>query len=128
MGCSYCYGDDPDKTWAYCKQGLIIDQYLRDDSHFIVTVRRCAECSQRFIWILTEFIDWQGGDDAQYRTVVPVTAEEARKVAERVIDVDVEFLEALGNTRRYLQADWPTGEREERVKWSTGKLWISQGH
>lgn len=129
LGCTSCYGDDPERSWAYCRQGgLIVDQYVTDESHFIVQLRRCAECSQRFVWIVTELVDWHGGDDAQYRTVVPVTADEARKVAERGADVDFAFLEALGDTRRYLQADRPTGDREERVRWSAGRLLIPRGY
>ena len=128
IGCTRCYGDDPAETWAYYAQGLIVDEDLRDDSHFVVQLRRCATCSQRFVWILTEFVDWQEGDDAQYRTVVPVTGDEARRIAKRGDDLDRELIEALGETRRYLQADSPTGAREARIRWSTGRLGVSEGH
>lgn len=129
LGCASCYGADPDETWSYyCAQGLIVVREIRDDPHFVVQLRRCTTCTQQFLWLLTEFVDWQRGDDAQYRTVVPVTAGEARKIAERGVDLDRELLEALGETRRYLQADSPTGAREATVKWSTGRLGISAGH
>ena len=127
IGCGRCYGRSPKRAWAYYTDGLKIEQLLEDDSHFSVQLRRCVECSQRFVWIFTEFVDWEGGDDAQYRDIVPVTASEAEKIARQGQDLDFRFLEALGTNRRYLRTNWPTGERKEAVGWATGELLIVRG-
>ncbi len=127
IGCRSCYGEDAERVWAYYEKGLLIDQFLEDDSHFIVQLRRCAKCSQRFVWIFTEFVDWEHGDDAQYRDVVPVTANEAERLASQGQDLDFQFLATLGSNRRYLRTDWPTGERKQRVRWATGELLMVRG-
>jgi hypothetical protein len=91
-----------------------------DDPHFIVQLRRCAECAQQFVWILTEHVDWEGGEDAQHRNVVPVRPDEAQTLAERPIEL--QSLAALGRNRRHLETDWPTGAHQPRVEWATGEL------
>jgi hypothetical protein len=128
FGCTRCYGDDARATWTYCAEHLVIERYLVDDFHFIVQLRRCPTCSQPFVWVLTESVDWVLGDDGQYRDVVPVTTAEAQMLARRGEDLDAAFVESLGRNRRYLQVDWPTGQRQERIRWGKGELLVMPGH
>jgi hypothetical protein len=122
IGCSRCYGEDAERVWAYYIKGLVIEQVLADDSHFVVQLRRCADCSQQFVWIFTEAVDWDGGGDAQHRSVVPLSADEAQTLAAQAPDLPLRALAALGRDRRYLETDWPTGARKETVHWATGEL------
>jgi len=77
FGCRRCYGEDPRAAWAYYEEGLAVERELVGDSHFLVQLRRCADCGQQFVWIFGEAVDWKGGDDAQRREIVPVSATEA---------------------------------------------------
>jgi len=122
FGCQRCYGEDPDEVWAYYERGLLIERELVDDPHFVVQLRRCAECAQEFVWILTERVDWEGGEDAQHRNVVPVSADEAQALA-----IDLRSLTELGRDRRYLETDWPQGAGERAVQWTSGVLVILPG-
>jgi hypothetical protein len=87
-------------------------------------VRRCVECAQQFFWIFTERVDWEGGEDAQRRNVVPMSPEEAQTLAESS-DLDPAFVASLVGDRRRLETDWPTGELEQRSEWATGELEIT---
>jgi hypothetical protein len=127
FGCARCYGEDAERTWGYYPS-LPVEQELVDDSHFIVQLRRCPRCSQRFVWIFTEFVDWEHGDDAQHRAIVPVTAAEAKALKRQGADVDLAYLGALGRDRRYLKTDWPTGQPNKTVGWAAGGLFIVPGH
>jgi hypothetical protein len=48
-----------------------------DDSHFIRRLLRCKECGHLYFYEFYEEIDWQGGDDGQYWTWIPVDDEES---------------------------------------------------
>jgi hypothetical protein len=100
------------------------DPPLVDDPHFIVRIVRCLLCAQAFVRIFTEFVDWAGGDDPQYVTILPVTDAEAIALANGAIPV----LRAgkLGAGRRHLISDWPSG-KERRLMWATGEFLVSEG-
>jgi hypothetical protein len=118
FGCRRCYGEDPQTVWAYYEEGLAVEQELVGDSHFLVQLRRCAECGQQFVWIFSEAVDWEGGEDAQRREIVPVSGAEA----EAAVMLHSPSLAALGLDRRYLETDWPTDAADPSVEWSTGEL------
>lgn len=100
---------------------LAIDTCVVDDSHFIVQLRRCHDCSQRFLCVFTEFVDWDNGEDAQYRQILPVTEPEARAIA-RWTSIDLAYLSSLGRDRRYLKVDWPSDHPNATATWSTGEF------
>jgi hypothetical protein len=128
FGCIQCYGDDAEATLAqFGRGGLETDRVIVDDSHFIVSLRGCPSCGQAFISVFTEFVDRSGGDDAQYRDIVPVTPDEAAAVLAQGEQVDLRFLGSLGEGRRRLSSDWPTGG-ERRVEWRTGAFHVQEGH
>ncbi len=127
FGCASCYGEDPVAVLEYTRGGLTITQRLISDSHYGVSVRQCANCGQRFIAIFTEFVDWSGGDDAQYFDIVPVTPEEADEAIAAGEDVSTGFLGGLGTGRRHLASDHPTGG-PQRIHWRSGPFWVQEGH
>src|SRR5262245_36764531 len=121
LGCRRCYGEDADAVWDYYEEGLEVERELVGDSHFIVQLRRCAECGQQFVWIFGEAVDWDGGEDAQRREIVPLRGGEA----ESVDKLDYSAIAALGRERRYLETDWPTAG-PPTAQWSTGELRLPQ--
>jgi hypothetical protein len=122
FGCRRCYGEDPQSVWAYYEEGLVVEQELVGDSHFLVQLRRCAECGQQFVWIFGEAVDCEGAEDAQHRSVVPLSVDEARSLSERGAPLDLPSVVALGRERRYLRTDWPTGAASQDIGWDTGDL------
>ncbi|MFD0263172.1 hypothetical protein [Kitasatospora indigofera] len=99
---------------------------IRDDSHFIVSVQRCGLCSQAFVSVFTEYVDWVASRDAQYRTVLPVTDAEADDLmAGRLSPHRVG---ALGHGRRHLQSDWPSEADEPSVYWDSGVFEVREGY
>jgi hypothetical protein len=128
FGCTACYGEDPAEALRHRRHGVKRDVVLVDDPHFIVAIGHCGECSQSYLSIFTEFVDWQGGDDAQYTTIVPLTGEETAALVGRGGDLDLRALGALGEGRRYLMSDWPTGASEQRTRWANGPFRVMEGH
>lgn len=47
-----------------------------DDSHLIRRLLKCRECGQCYFYEFYEEIDWENGNDPQYRTYIPVETEE----------------------------------------------------
>ncbi len=92
---------------------------LVDEFHFIVSILECPSCSQLFVSVLTEIVDWVGGDDSQYWTLMPITAAEAVASREQGDSLSEAKLAALGAGRRSLHRDYPTGEAQ-RIYWSAG--------
>jgi len=128
FGCAYCYGEDAQAVWTYHRNGGLEPQRrIVDDPHFLVSLRHCRRCGQVFVSIFTEFVDWEDGDDAQYSDVVPVTPAEAATVLEQGEQVDLRYLGSLGEGRRRLSSDWPTGGETE-IGWRVGTFWVEQGH
>lgn len=122
FGCRRCYGDDPLTAWEYYDEGLEVRRELVGEPHFIVQLRECAECGQQFVWVFSEAVDWEGGEDAQHRSVVPISEDEARSLVKLADRVDAVSLADLGRGRRYLVTDWPTDARSPTIAWSTGEL------
>jgi hypothetical protein len=122
FGCARCCGDEPRTAWEATKN-LEHVRTLVDDSHFIVQVLRCKLCRQQFLWVTTEIVDWAGGDDAQFRRVVPLTAAEAETLFAEQGEVTPAMLVMFGReNRRYLRFDWPTGVEKPLIRWETGAL------
>jgi hypothetical protein len=125
FGCRACYGeDDAEAAWRHFLQGVDTEVPIADDPHFIVTIVRCRACPQAFIKIFTEFIDWSGGDDPQYTTIMPVTDAEAAAFT----DGSMSPLQAgsIGAGRRHLLSDWPGGQAR-RISWGEGTFLVSEG-
>lgn len=118
MGCERCFGEDALTAWSLEREHTDL---LVDESHFAITIEACPFCGQQFVWIFTEFVDWEDGDDKQYWDVLPVTDEEAAIVREQGAKLDLHYLMALGAERRHLKAD------DHGIRWTGGGLFIMPG-
>ena len=72
-------------------------------------------------------MDWEGGEDAQYRQVIPVTEAEAEAVARQGASVDLAYLGSFGRGRRYLKVDWPPDRPGATARWFTGEFPVTLG-
>jgi tRNA-Thr(GGU) m(6)t(6)A37 methyltransferase TsaA len=123
FGCASCWPDDADAAWK-ARQGHDYEQYIVDDSHFIVRTMACSACGQRFLSVMTETIDWDDGDDPQHWITIPVTDAEAGAIVaagERGLAASVD---AIDRTRRSLVHDAPKGA-PATTRWSSG-IWIAR--
>ncbi len=127
FGCAQCYSEDANVVYQFLHNGgLKVSQFLIRESHFIVSVGRCCACGQAFVSIFTEFIDWIGSDDAQYSDLVPVTSGEVETLQAQGEKVDLRFLGSLGEGRRRLWTDWPSGG-SKRIGWGIGAFEVHEG-
>ena len=121
FGCAACFGGDAERVWSEHPFEPVVT--LVDDSHFTVRIMRCRACGQRAVRTFTEFVDWSGGDDAQYWTVIPLTPEEAEQLIAQGEHVSATLIGQLSDGRWCLQADHPTG-KPQRIVWARGPMWI----
>jgi hypothetical protein len=122
FGCKECFGAPAETFWASWRRFNEVER-LVDESHFIVRIVACSQCGQRYVAVTTEMIDWKGGDDPIYRSILPLSAAEAEMLLHQGANVDVKAIERLGDKRRYLKVDWPSGQ-QQFIGWATGNLRI----
>lgn len=108
FGCERCWPASADAAWE-ARRRLGCDAGLIDESHLHVMILACPACSQRFVSVFTERIDWADGDDPQDWSVLPVTATEAADLALRRDSLTEAQINALGPGRRCLRRDYPKG-------------------
>jgi hypothetical protein len=118
FGCETCWPSDAEAAWK-ARDALSRGARLADESHFGVTLMSCPHCAQSFVSVFTETIDWADGDDPQYTTLLPLTAEETEALSARPADNMVSALNALDPTRRALCRDYPKGAAT-RTCWGKG--------
>ena len=118
FGCEGCWPPSADAAWE-ARRTLKPVADLIDESHFRVTVLACPLCSQRFVSIFTETIDWVDGDDPQYWTLLPITGAESAGLVQQRVSLSETNLNALGPGRRSLRRDFPKGDAR-RVYWGSG--------
>jgi hypothetical protein len=117
FGCKTCLPPDADNAWEAVKL-LTIDSELFDESHFMIKLRACPRCQQRFLSVFTETIDWADGEDPQFWSVLPITPTEAKHLLDAGSGI-MPQLNALAPTRRSLCHDFQKGE-SPRSFWSSG--------
>lgn len=118
FGCATCWPEAAEPAWV-AQTKLSTERQLIDESHFRVSLRRCGACSQSFLRIFTETVDFTHGDDPQYWTIIPVTAEEAAALTVPIDPPSEEALGAIGPGRRSLWRNYPGGG-PLTCSWSTG--------
>lgn len=118
-GCERCWPPSAEAASA-ASRVLASEAELIDESHFHVTVLVCRACSQRFVSVFTELIDWVDSDDPQAWALVPITASEAAGLMSGDAPTENQ-LDSLGTGRRSLRRDSPKGT-PTRTFWSTGTL------
>jgi hypothetical protein len=83
-----------------------------DGSHWSRCLLKCRECGQLYFYEFYESIDWDGGDDPQYSTYIPVETE-----------AEIDALKGeppLGLLKFFprLQKDFPKGAKGPRIHWA----------
>jgi len=116
FGCPVCWPQDPAMAWEARKK-MEVNSLLVDESHFIVSIRRCNACSQSYVSVFAERIDWVAGDDPQHWTLMPILPEEVEALCSSAIS-EAE-LESLGRRRKSLKRDFPSNG-EITTYWSIG--------
>jgi hypothetical protein len=110
FGCEGCCPVDADAAWQ-ARSTLVVAFDLIDESHFHVMILKCPHCSQHFLSVFTETIDWQGGDDSQYSTLLPLLAAEVATLTQDGQILLESTFTALGIDRKHLKHDHPKGMR-----------------
>lgn len=128
FGCAACCAEDPVVARDHHDSfgGVRTEKTIRDDSHFIVSVKRCGCCAQAFLSVFTEYVDWAASNDAQYRTLLPITDAEATDLMEGRLTPH--RAGALGRGRRHLRSDWPSDAEHPSVYWSSGSFEVREGY
>ena len=121
FGCAQCWPSSAEAALE-ASNALVLGQELVDDSHLGVMIRKCATCGQLFVAVFLEHVDWQGGDDSQYWTLMPITEAESVELTAMHKVAAIARLNGLPSQRRCLQKDHPTGG-PDTVSWGSG-LWI----
>jgi len=118
-GCERCWPHEAAGAWE-ARQSLAKVADLVDESHYRVIILSCPHCRQNFLSVFTEWVDWAGGEDPMYWTVVPVTAGEVVALADPTGAPRDADLEAMASGRRSLLRDFPKDASEPTVCWSVG--------
>lgn len=84
---------------------------FEDESHLIRSLLQCIDCKQLYFYEFYEEIDWEEGNDPQYRILIPITSE-----------VEAEIMSKLQRSELLLlfpriQIDWPSYAQAPEGKW-----------
>ena len=118
FGCSECWPQEAEPAHKGLP-ALKIETYLVDESHYIVTTRHCPRCSQKFLTVITETVDFAGGEDPQQRIVMPITPKENELLQRNAQAISEALLESIGVGRRSLVYDHPS-DRPALIHWGSG--------
>lgn len=106
FGCKDCRPPDADIAWK-ARRALAREADLIDESHLHVMILMCRTCSQRFLSVFTETIDWAGGEDPQHWMLLPITDAEAAELVRAEGPVTEAQISAIAPGRRCLRHDNP---------------------
>jgi len=123
FGCQQCWPESADAANA-ARSTLKREHDLIDESHFHVMTMKCPACSQVFVSVFTETVDFADGEDPQYWITLPLTAAEAEDLAKQGDGLTEAALNALGPGRKSLAHDFPKGGTPTSY-WRTG---MNVGH
>ena len=85
--------------WEDMQAFVELERYV-DESHLIRKLVKCSDCGQLYYYEFYEEIDWDKGEDLQYRLFMPIANKEAVKELNKLSNIDI-----LQHTPR-LQFDW----------------------
>jgi hypothetical protein len=108
IGCRCCWPQSADEAWQL-RLALERRTELIDESHFHVLILACKTCSQRFLSVFFESIDWENGDDPQAWTLMPLTAGEESQLLRGSESLEESMVLSIGIDRRSLWHDHPKG-------------------
>lgn len=100
-------------------RSLTLQVVLIDELHYRVSIRACHVCSQRFLLVFTEMIDWADGEDPQDWRRLPISHSEAATLSKSGNSLTEAKLEAVGSSRKCLKFTHPKGTEPE-CYWGTG--------
>jgi hypothetical protein len=121
FGCERCWPASAEECYKALGD-LAFVRSLIDESHFIVNIRSCRQCRQKFLLVFTELIDWEGGDDSQCMTLLPISEIEASTLVSQGGSISEATLRALGIGRKSLGHIHARGEADATTYWATGIL------
>ncbi len=87
-----------------------IETYV-DDSHHRRSLLKCRECGQLYFYEFLEFVDYENGDDPQYRAYIPVTSTEDAATLSNLPQWDIAAYTPA------IHSDWPKGQDRPAVFW-----------
>jgi len=116
-GCEECWSSEASAAWR-AVTSIPIQAYLIDESHYIVSIRVCPSCSQHYLQVTTETVDWKDGEDPIYRTIIPIDDAERTKLTSREC-LDADVIESVGVGRQSLKFGWLKNQ-EPSTYWGTG--------
>lgn len=88
----------------------LIETYAKE-SHWWRYLLKCRECGQLYVFDFYEEIDWEGGQDPQFTTWVPVSGD---------LEIENVLRSAPGQLTAFvprLCKDWPKGEPKAKLYW-----------
>ena len=102
---------EPDRIQTGLRDLLdLVETYL-DDSHWSRSLLRCRECGQLYFYEFYEVVDWEGGDDASYSTLIPLADANAAEALKTTSPVELlQFVPRL-------QWDYPREAKAASVRW-----------
>ena len=116
-GCKQCWAPEAAEAWR-AVTNIPIEAYLIDESHYIVSIRKCPSCSQHYLQVTTETVDWKDGEDPIYRTIIPIDDAEHLELTSSK-NLDTNNIEGVGVGRQSLRFDWPKNQ-EPSTYWTIG--------
>jgi hypothetical protein len=103
----------PDLVRGPQRNGFDLAETIVDESHHWRYLLRCRECGQLYFYEFYEEIDWEGGEDPQYVTFIPVETD--AEIAALKATTPAGLLVFVPR----LQQDWPKGAKSPTVRWIT---------
>ncbi len=119
FGCARCWPAGADEAWRVRAELAIVTD-LVDESHYGVTILACPQCTQRFVQVYAETIDWAGGDDPQCTNFLPITEAEAADLERQRGALTETALSAIGPRRRCLLHRYPADSDGRQNFWRAG--------
>src|SRR4026209_1445815 len=116
-GCEECRSSQASEAWR-AFTSIPIQAYQIDESHYIVSIRVCPSCSQHYLQVTTETVDWKDGEGPIHRTIIPIDDAGYTELTSSK-RLDANFIEGVGVGRQSLSFSWPTNQ-EPSTYWGTG--------
>ena len=118
-GCARCWPREAATAWE-ARQGFAKVAELVHESHYSVKILSCPYCSQHFLSVFTEMIDWALGEDPMFWTVVPIDTGEVAALTDSTGAPCEADLEVMARDRRSLVRDFPKDASKPTVRWGAG--------
>jgi len=111
---SCVFWDDPERATKgpLHEKFELLETYLKDDNWWRYLLK-CRECGQRYVFEFYEERDWEGGDDPQFSTWIPVETDQDVASVRSLRRAELQIF------RPSLHHDWPKGG-PRRIYWVAG--------